>query len=108
MRGMYSQCPLKRLVLYIFNSFMVFYYPTPFPHYPHFCDHVNDDDAMPSQDIPPSMAEACARKGVEEVTPLGLVHSPISAMPHTRKAAPYLDSAHHSALIRSMQADKHS
>lgn len=108
MRGMYSQCPLKHLILYIFNSFMVFYYPTPFSHHLHFCDYVNDDDAMLSQDIPPSMAEACVRKGAEEVTPLGLVRSPISATPHTRKAAPYLDSAHRSALICSIQANKHS
>ena len=41
-------------------------------------------------------------------TPLGLVRSPISAPPRTQKAAPYLDSAHRSALICSMQADKHS
>lgn len=54
------------------------------------------------------MAEACVRKGAGEVTPLGLVRSPISATPHTRKAVFYLDSAHRSALIRSMQADKHS
>ena len=54
------------------------------------------------------MARAHAQKGAEEVTPLGLVRSPISATPRTRKAAPYLDSAHRSALICSMQADKHS
>ena len=33
---MYSQRPLKHLILYIFNSFMIFYYPTPFPIIPIF------------------------------------------------------------------------
>ena len=63
---------------------------------------------IPSRGVAPSMAGACAREGAEEVTPLGLVRSPISAPPRTRKVAPYLDSAHRSALICSMQADKRS
>ena len=68
MRGMYSQYPLKHLILYIFNSFMVFYYPTPFPHYPHFCDHVNDDDTTPRMVICDVLD--CTQK--ESTTPKGV------------------------------------
>ena len=108
MRGMYSQRPLKHLILYIFNSFMVFYYPTPFPHHPHFCDHINHDDAMPSQGISPTNSKGIRAKRHGRGYPEGLVRSPISATPRTQKAAPYHDAAHRSALICSMQADKRS
>ena len=68
MRGMYSQYPLKRLVLYIFNSFMVFYYPTPFPHHPHFCDRINHDDTTPQMVIRDALD--CTQK--ESTTPKGV------------------------------------
>ena len=71
MRGMYSQCPQKHLILYIFNSFMVFYYPTPFPHHLHFCDYVNDDDAIPSQDIPHQWQRHACEKARERLPPWG-------------------------------------
>ena len=47
---------------------MVFYYPTPFPHYPHFCDHVNDDDTTPRMVICDVLD--CTQK--ESTTPKGV------------------------------------
>ena len=70
---MHPERPPKHHILHIFNAFIIFYYPTPSPHHPHFCDHVNDDDAMPPQGIPPQMARACAKKGVGEVTPPSVI-----------------------------------
>ena len=49
-----------------------FKFLAPFPHHPHFCDHVNHDDATPSRGVAPQIAKACARKGAGEVTPKGL------------------------------------
>ena len=45
-----------------------FKFPVPFPHHPHFCDHVNHDDATPSRGIAHQW-QGHAREKVQERLP---------------------------------------